>query len=56
MEIAETVTDVDVGTARHGHLQGKHLVEGFQVAALVQEVGSQTDPDVEIGHHELGAG
>ena len=56
MEIAETVTDVDVGTARHGHLQGKHLVEGFQVAALVQEVGSQTDPDVEIGHHELGTG
>ena len=56
MEIAETVTDVDVGTARHGHLQGKHLVEGFQVAALVQKVGSQTDPDVEIGHHELGTG
>ena len=56
VEIAQAVADVEERIVRHGHLQGQDLIERPQVAALVQDVDTQSDADVEVGHDELPAG
>ena len=55
VEIAQRVADVEERAARDADLQGEDLVEGFQVSALVEDVGAQSEPDGEVGHDELGA-
>ena len=42
VEIAQRVADMEERAARDADLQGKDLVEGFQVAALVEDVGAQS--------------
>ena len=38
-----------------GDLERQHLIERLEVAALVQDVDSQSDADREVGHDEFGA-
>jgi hypothetical protein len=52
-EILQIVTHMQVGAAGKFHFQRQHLVDTFVVAATMQNVGTDTDADCEVGHHVL---
>ena len=56
LELLKAVADVEKDGVRDIYFEEKHLVERLEVAAAVEDVGSETDADSEDGHDELGAG
>ena len=44
---------MQIGAAGKFHFERQDLVDTFVVAAAMQNVGTDTDTDCEVGHHVL---